>query len=77
LPGAILEQVRGDRDAAATFERMVEHLRANGVDLAVTKATLGAVLTMDPQRERFRGNDRANDMLTRPYRPPFVVPEEV
>jgi hypothetical protein len=56
---------------------MVEHLGANGVDLAATKATLGAVLKMDPKSERFLDNDRANELLTGNYRPPFVVPAEV
>ena len=41
----------------ATFQRMVEHLAANEVDLMVTPATLGA-LKMDPQTERFVGNAR-------------------
>jgi predicted dehydrogenase len=77
LPGAVLEQIRGDRDAAETFERMVEHLGANGVDLAATKATLGIVLKMDPKSERFLDNDRANELLTRNYRSPFVVPAEL
>jgi hypothetical protein len=48
-----------------------------GVDLGVTKATLGAVLRMDPKSECFLGNDQANGLLARNYRPPFVVPEEV
>ena len=32
---------------------------------------------MDPKSERFLGNDAANEMLTRPYRKPYVVPEKV
>jgi len=76
-PDDIREQIRADRDAAATFDRMVEHLRASGVDLAATKAALGAVLRMEPKSERFLGNDQANDLLTRNYRRPFVVPENV
>jgi len=32
---------------------------------------------MDPGIERFVDNDKANQMLTREYRAPFVVPEEV
>jgi predicted dehydrogenase len=76
-PDVIRVQIRGDRDAAATFNRMVEHLRANGVDLNVSRATLGPILKMDPAKERFLDNDSANQMLTRPYRPPFVVPERV
>ena len=56
---------------------MQEHLAANGVDLAKTPATMGMVLKMDPQTERFLGNDEANKLLTREYRKPFVVPEKV
>jgi hypothetical protein len=56
---------------------MVEHLGANGVDPAARKATLGVVLKMDPKSERFLDNDRANELLTRDYRAPFVVPVEV
>jgi len=32
---------------------------------------------MDPKTERFIGNEAANPLLTREYRPPFVVPEKV
>jgi predicted dehydrogenase len=76
-PEEILERIKSDRDAAATFERMVEHLAANDVDLRKTKATLGPVLKMDPKTERFIGSSAANDLITRQYRPPFVVPEKV
>jgi predicted dehydrogenase len=72
---AIRERICADRDAQATFERMVEHLGANQVDLKATPLTLGGVLTMDPQTERFLDNDDANALLTRNYRPPFVVPQ--
>ena len=72
---AIRERIRADRDAEATFERMVEHLGANQVDLNATPLTLGPALTMDPQTERFLDNDAANALLTRNYRPPFVVPQ--
>jgi len=60
-----------------SFGRMGEHLEANGVDLDKTKATLGVALTMDPKSERYVGNDDANKMLTRDYRQPYVVPEQV
>ena len=76
-PEAIQSAIRTDRDAAATFARMVEHLRANDVDLAATPVALGAVLTMDPKTERFVDNEQANALLTRDYRAPFVVPETV
>ena len=44
---------------------------------ALAFATLGAVLKMDPKSERFIDNPEANQMLTREYRQPFVVPEKV
>ena len=56
---------------------MGTHLEANGVDLDKTEASLGVSLTMDPKSERFVGSDAANKMLTRDYRQPYVVPEQV
>jgi hypothetical protein len=44
------------------------------VDLQKTPATLGTVLKMDPKTEQFLDNPQANQMLTREYRAPFVVP---
>jgi len=76
-PGEILEQIKGHRDAAETFGRFKEHLAANGVNIDITKAVLGPWLKMDAQRERFENNEAANALLTRKYREPFVVPENV
>lgn len=76
-PDVIRQQIQSDRDATATLERMSTHLAANEVDLKLTKAMLGPVLRLDPKAERFLENDRANEMLTRQYRAPFVVPQEV
>ena len=56
---------------------MEEHLAANNLDLKKTPARLGAVLKMDPQTERFIDNSKANRMLSRKYRKPFVVPKSV
>jgi hypothetical protein len=55
---------------------MIEHLHANNVDLSATPLTLGVPLLVDARAERFTGPDasRANAMLTREYRAPFVVP---
>ena len=39
--------------------------------------TVGKPLVFDAKTERFVGDDAANRLLTRPYRPPFVVPERV
>ncbi len=76
-PAAIREAIKADRDAEATFQRMVEHLGVNQVDVQTSKLTLGPVLKMNPKKERFSGNAAANAMLTRDYRAPFVVPERV
>jgi hypothetical protein len=47
------------------------------VDIAKEKVTLGLPLKMDPKTERFLDHDKANELLTRPYRPGFVVPAKV
>ena len=76
-PDALRAAIRDDADLAEAFGRMQEHLGANGVNLDKTPATLGVLLKMDPQTQRFIGNRKANSMLTRDYRKPFVVPENV
>ena len=50
---------------------------ANGVDIKKTQLTLGPVLRMDSKKEQFLDNPKANALLTRNYRAPFVVPEKV
>jgi len=50
------------------------------VDLSKTPAALGPSLEMDPDTEKFVGGvnfQRANELLSRDYREPFVVPEHV
>ena len=73
-PGAILEKVKGNKEAADSYERMVEHLKINGVDIAKDHLTLGEFLSMDPKTEKFIGNAAADKLLTREYRKPYVVP---
>ena len=72
-PDDILAGIKAQKDGEASFQRMLEHLKANEVDLLATKASLGVLLKMDPATERFVGNDAANALLTRDYRAPFVV----
>jgi hypothetical protein len=62
-----------------SFNRMLEHLAANQVDLEKEPITMGPMLTMDPQKEQYIGenSDMANMFLKRNYREPFVVPENV
>jgi len=76
-PEAIRDAVKQKPEVAEMLGRMEEHLAANNVNLRQTPATLGLALRMDPRKEKFLGNRLANEMLTRPYRAPFVVPERV
>ncbi|HEY5551844.1 MAG TPA: Gfo/Idh/MocA family oxidoreductase [Opitutaceae bacterium] len=76
-PGEVTDAIKSDAPLAEAHGRMVEHLAANGVDLAKTPLTLGVPLAIDPSAERFtdpRAAD-ANKLLTREYRAPFTVPQ--
>jgi len=48
-----------------------------GLDLSKSTYQLGPMLKFDPEAEKFVDNRRANRLLTRRYRRPFVVPREV
>ena len=48
-----------------------------GTDLSKQTYTLGPKLDFDAQTEKFIGNADADKLLTRPYRAPYVVPEQV
>ncbi len=53
------------------------HLASGLAHLGNIAYRLGRVLTFDPDAERFVNDPDADNMLTRNYRPPFVVPEKV
>ncbi|MCX6906681.1 MAG: gfo/Idh/MocA family oxidoreductase, partial [Verrucomicrobia bacterium] len=76
-PGEIRQRIEGNKELAAAYERFKSHLAANSVDLDKTPATLGAMLSFDPEAERFVGefSQQANQFVSREYRAPFVVPE--
>ncbi|HOX40058.1 MAG TPA: Gfo/Idh/MocA family oxidoreductase [Candidatus Brocadiia bacterium] len=80
-PDEIRESVKYDSGGLETFERFVEHLSKNGVDIGKEKAILGPHLKFDPKTERFAGNgaldEKANAFLKDSYREPFVIPEKV
>jgi len=78
-PGEIrkqLAQLKIHDDVLETFERTRKHLVENNVDLDKSKLTLGPLLRLDSDKERFVDNSMANAFLTRDYRKPFVVPAE-
>jgi predicted dehydrogenase len=74
-----LKALKGNEDTLETLDRFSKHLEANKVALDGTKIQFGAQLAIDPARETFVGAnaDKANPMLTREYRAPFVVPAKV
>ena len=64
---------------AESFDRLLQHLKANQIDLDKNPIAVGPMLTFDIENEKFVGEDSyyANMFLSRNYRPPFVVPEKV
>lgn len=84
-PDEIRNTLQGNSHALDTFERFYQHLDKNWVNLWEEPATLGPWLTMNPGTETFVGEGEgeyglsrwANQLLTREYREPFVVPEKV
>jgi predicted dehydrogenase len=76
-PDKLRSHVKGNADLAESLGRMDEHLQANQVDRKKYPVLLGADLKMDPKTERFTNSSKANKMLVREYRKPFVVPEKV
>lgn len=71
-----LAKLKLQENLLQTFDRTVQHLRENKVDLEETKLTLGPLLELDPAREVFANSGPANALLSREYRPPFIVPAE-
>ena len=76
-PGEVKEALVGNKTMAEAYDRMAAHLDANGVDITKDNVQLGVPLKFDPKKERFVDNAEANEMVTRNYRPPFVVPVQV
>jgi predicted dehydrogenase len=56
---------------------LLENTKALGVDPQKTILWQGPKLEFDPAREKFVNNPAADLLLTRPYRPPYVVPDVV
>jgi predicted dehydrogenase len=69
----IQEKIKADKEATDSFDRMIEHLGKNGVDLKKEQLALGEHLKMDPKTEKFIGNAAADKLLTREYRKPFEI----
>ena len=70
--------LRRHEEIAKSWDKIQETVNGTiGLDLSKNTYQLGPMLTLDPQAEKFMGNAKADAMLTRPYRKPFVVPQSV
>ena len=77
LQSATLEAIKANHELTECTQRMFYHLAENEIHRYAHQSTFGMALTMDPKSERFLDNDAANEMISRPYRKPYVVPEKV
>ncbi len=71
----IRKSIESQTGSGETFDRMLKHFDANGVDLKAAPLTLGPMLQLDPKTEKAIGNQAASKLLTREYCMPFVVSE--
>jgi hypothetical protein len=71
-----LAGVKTSENVKATIERTIEHLGKNDIDTGKLAVTVGPELAFDPETETFKGNSKADALLTRDYRKPFIVPSE-
>ncbi len=69
-----LQQLPVSDNVQETLNRTVEHLQQNQVDLQATPFCLGPWLKIDAASESFVDSEPANQLLSREYRAPFVVP---
>ena len=78
-PDEIKDTIGDNAEMTDSFNRMLEHLAANEVDLEKEPITIGPMLTMNADKEQYVGEygDMANMYLKRNYRQPFVIPENV
>ena len=76
IPGGVSAD---DVAKAHARDSLKETLKDVGVKLEETTYQLGQTLLLDDKQERFVGDEaeKANALLTRSYRAPFVVPEKV
>jgi predicted dehydrogenase len=57
------------------FDRLLEHLAANEIEVDSKTVTLGPWLEIDRQNECFKDNEKANRLVRGFYREPYVVPD--
>ncbi len=57
------------------FDRFLEHLAANEIDIDEKTVTLGPWLQIDGPNEQFKDNDQANLLVRGFYREPYTIPD--
>ncbi|MBN1996122.1 Gfo/Idh/MocA family oxidoreductase [candidate division KSB1 bacterium] len=75
----IKSELKDFPQAVETTEKLEKHVQENGIDPGNFPFTAGPWLTINNETERFEGDMayEANMFLSRNYREPFVVPEQV
>ena len=71
-----LGSVKDQQEVLDTFARTKQHLADAGVRVDQAKMVVGQHLRIDDEKEQFIDNARADQLLSREYRNPFVVPQE-
>ena len=66
-----------NESANETYRRFRDHLKESGVALDRANFVMGREIKFDPKAEAVVGDPEAARLLTREYRKPFVVPENV
>jgi predicted dehydrogenase len=67
----------GNQVVGDSIMTLLENTKAIGVNPEKATLWVGPKLGFDPARENFVNHPEADRLLTRDYRPPFVVPEQV
>jgi hypothetical protein len=75
----IRQVIRSETELSESYDRLIDHLLANRFDINKELLALGSMLIMDPDKERFIGpmSKEANRLISREYRKPFVVSDNV
>ena len=79
---AITEAIKASAPTTEAYGRILEHLKANNVDVATTNTVVGPLLTIDPKTEMFTGGDKVvtdaankHPLRKRTGRGAFTIPQ--
>jgi hypothetical protein len=78
----LADAIRSNELAKEAFGRMLDHLKANNVDVATSKTVLGPLLNVDAKKEMISGPEKViadaannNPLRKRTGRAPYTVPD--